>query len=420
MSQFSIRTRSRSQYTYIGNLSYVQYRNWSPIFSDTLPVSNFPGGASQVIEDEVWPKPDKLINLDYKNVTNSKTELDIEYRPLNFYINQPSQNIVYDCRGDSTHWWAYHGQPASFIPQLAPHEQNFSNQELWEAIIRIEPKVTDIAPGLNLWSIIFEINKLKDLLGIVVLKAKSLREEAAKKHLELNFGVLPLVSDIQNIYSIFTKLEGTIDSWNKLADSHQLIDYHETIKSDEAPGKGQLTRGCVAYAPGIQSIDYQYEQTSVSKLHVYGYPIRIADNQRYKAYLKALGLDKPITGLWEAVPFSWVVDYFTNTGDVISHWEKGLDSLFKMNLTSAGYSTKITFSCSVEVLDNYTYPYTGTPGLMRGSEKGTIFKRRRLPTKSLFEKAKLNLSNEMKVSLNLGWKQASYLGAVAYLNIKGK
>jgi hypothetical protein len=54
-----------------------------------------------------------------------------------------------------------------------------------------------------------------------------------------------------------------------------------------------------------------------------------------------LGLDKPFSGIWEAVPFSWLIDYVTNIGDMISAIEETAKKLFRYEIVDFGYSTKM-------------------------------------------------------------------------------
>lgn len=387
---------------------------------------------NEVMTDYVDPgfKPEDLkagsLNRNYFNYISHKKEhieIDFSVNPdFNRWVFHHGPWYNYDIRIDGAYWWAHYGHPLTYTPTLAT-PASFEIEELWEAIVRIEPKATDIIPGFNLWAIVLELNKLKDLLGIFVVKADNLLKAGATKHLEYNFGIVPLIGDISAIYKIFQKLEGHIDKWNDLASKKQVINYHEIIKVDELTDSHHRHHDPGIHPRILCTSDTTVDSTSkyVAKLHCYGIPRKIPRNKRYEVYMRALGLDKPLSGAWEAVPFSWIVDYFTNTGDFINQWESQIDSLFKMDLISAGYSekTETTYNVNVtetpkpNISDNFTY--TASIGSRKAKVVVSKYKRNPLPLSQFFSSAKLALSNDMAFSMSLGWKQATYLGALAIL-----
>jgi hypothetical protein len=102
------------------------------------------------------------------------------------------------------------------------------------------------------------------------------------------------------------------------------------------------------------------------------------ENQMFLAYLRAWGLDKPLGILWEALPYSWLIDYVFNIGDMIAAFEYTA-SPFPMVMVDSGYSTKdeVTYlsSGSVSGLFNYT-PHTveeGTSIYQRHVYKPEVF-----------------------------------------------
>lgn len=76
-----------------------------------------------------------------------------------------------------------------------------------------------------------------------------------------------------------------------------------------------------------------------SKGHVYFIPKKIEDAVSIKAAL--WGINKPLTAAWNALPFSFVIDWIANIGDLISEFERS-NPLLNYRIVNAGYSVKVT------------------------------------------------------------------------------
>lgn len=428
MSTLTARTRSRPK-----TIDSIGWYNWTAYLPDggTASYSRYPaiidGFYPETINDyidssyRVDKASKKKLNIKFNPISHSRKTLDYSnsFNEWKWFRTLNSLPYEYHYSGEPEVVWTRMGLPDVACPPI-PAIWSVSNIDLWEAIVRAEPTIEDVVGDFNLYTFVLELNKLKDLLGIFALKAHSVHTEVATKHLEYNFGVVPLLGDISSIYTIFQKLESAIDEWNSLAALGVVIDYHETISENTYSDSGSYPiPGHPWLAPYTYgNRDWSVDQTTKAIVHVYGRPVRIPNNMRYKAYIRALGLDKPISGLWEAVPFSWAIDYFTNVGDLVGKWEERLDSMFRIQVTSAGYSTKVkttrtvsfTEQCDHPVLDIRDFTNEGT-----ATEVLEQYIRTPLPVKSLFKDAKANLSVSLQAELSLGWKQASYLGAVAVL-----
>jgi hypothetical protein len=355
----------------------------------------------------------------FKNVYHNKFERTLGFAPTVAVLQHQSTCTKYVVNVDSEWWWSCRPLPMH-VPNLTHEELLMEPIGLYQAILRLEPSFETYLEGVNLWSIILELGQLKNLLGILVMNSKNHLENVAEKHLQYSFGVVPVVSDLKKIYNIMEKLDGVIDKWNALSHKGEILDFHETVSSShvELFGEPGLSVTSPVSSSGVVYNTYDYIGSSQSKVHCYGYAKRIPDSQRFKVMIRALGLDRPISGAWEAVPFSWVVDYFTNIGDLIKAWEFKMDSMFRLHVTSAGYSTKVDYKAQVRVRDIAEGPYHGHIMTSYAEEAGSIFRRQRLPHKGLFNTARVRVNNSMRTGMFLGWKQGSYLAAVAYLTTR--
>lgn len=416
------RNRSRTGFSLTGRYKGDSYCNGRLTKEGTPQYAVCSMGSNESISDEINVKSDfQTRGCDpkriFKNVFHTKATRSPEYGSRVAALNVINTCGHYVIEID-THWWWSKRSVFDYVPYLSPSELELSSYELYSAIGRLEPTFDDYLDGVNLWAIILELGQLKNLLGTFVMKSKDLLENVADKHLTYSFGIVPLQSDIEKMIGIFRKLDGVIEKWNQYADSRQILDFHETVSTSDFIVFDQEGNGGPSPVSGICTVTsrFDYKESKKARVHCYGTAVRIPDNKRFMVMIQALGLDKPLTGLWEATPFSWVVDYFTNVGDLIASWEEGLDNMFRINVTSAGYSTYIEYAAQVRIIDQGD-EILGS-GLLMSSydeETGSIFRRQRLPHKSLFKDAKAKLNESMRTGMFLGWRQASYLAALAYL-----
>lgn len=322
---------------------------------------------------------------------------------------------------------AFYGQEERAIPskliQVLPESGiGVSSEEMLAAARRITPSFKTYVPGVNIWNIILEFGQLKQLLELFAIKAtNSVAQEASSKWLGVNFGAVPLYSDIRAIFDIITKLDDGIDMWNQFALSGQVIDFHEVIKRNSVFYENQeFILKAFAGDTRVDTKNILDGSADIdSLLHIYIKPKYIPRDKRFRAYVKAFGIDQPLTGIWESVPFSWIIDYFINIGDTIEKWETGIDSVFVYDVVSAGYSTKISSNlyCSsshVSASSLLTVLYSGPYEV---HEEQAMFVRKRLPLDFII-KFEQRIPDDIRLRANIGLKQISYLAALATLKIK--
>lgn len=236
--------------------------------------------------------------------------------------------------------------------------------------------------------------ELKDMKGMIPsINRKSLSKTASNNLLAFEFGVKPFISDIKNIVnmadSVSKRLKHLIAYQRKT--SH--LTFERDVKSDED----------YSFFRNIESIDNHYVAGNVNGLvfkrisgsthfqvgaSLYQDLQDLEDaNSQLKALLATGGFNHPARVVWNAIPYSFVVDWFFSVG-------KLLDTLSvqpfggEWSVTNVGYSIKSEASYSVKaVLANYPSHYDDP--FRAGSQIGTVrvkryIRKRGFPAFSLF------------------------------------
>jgi hypothetical protein len=145
--------------------------------------------------------------------------------------------------------------------------------------------------------------KVKKLTRTVKHKAL-LSKMVADTWLEFNFGWRPLAQDV------YEGAKGLLD--NKHLDVQRI----GSTATGTYPVVDLPNSGGTSIGGGI--VFYRLRVTGAYSVHFYG-AIRTGAVDHKVGVLQALQLDLPhfVPTIWDLLPYSWVVDYFTNAGDIL-------------------------------------------------------------------------------------------------------
>lgn len=139
------------------------------------------------------------------------------------------------------------------------------------------------------------------------------RQVLADSWLEYVFGVQPLVSDI----------EGGLEALRRFSESPQ------RFKPVRATGRDQVdfSPGPLVVASGVIEYTINRKHFANASVKIQGaVDLQTGGNSVVTQQL-GLGLDRFVPSLWEIIPYSFLVDYFSNIGDIISSWAFGTKNL---------------------------------------------------------------------------------------------
>lgn len=200
----------------------------------------------------------------------------------------------------------------------------------------------------------------------------------AAADLTYQFAIKPLISDLQGLMTMGQHINAQLDRLNSSKPVIVRGSAHDETSEEEITfdagnqAKYNLTttncrakRTCTAWA----QIQYDFANTPRPSEKL--------------LLLDALGVDQPITAIWELVPFSFLVDYFIEVGDFLSQFDGSLVEL-PYTLIQDGYSVKTEYTGTVTtVFDNGDWSRDWSnkegPGKATGRLSKTIYKRRKGP-----------------------------------------
>lgn len=144
-------------------------------------------------------------------------------------------------------------------------------------------------------------------------------QRAASANLAYNFGWKPLVNDVKRMFDFKDAFDKRQNEWNRLYSSSGLR-RRMSLGGNQASGDGPSTYGFPSYLTTVAS-KYQSHNTYWGTVKWVPtapspYNSRPTPND-VRRMIFGLHSSQIIGNVWEAIPWSWLVDWFSNVGDVL-------------------------------------------------------------------------------------------------------
>jgi hypothetical protein len=266
---------------------------------------------------------------------------------------------------------------AGFLP---PPPHIVTEKELANAFRRMLPENDPFGiPGFSLANFIIELKELKDLASLVIRDARTVPEYMSDTFVGVNFGVLPFASDIITMFTMMDRIDHYINVWNDFASRGDVMNWHSTIWKFETIDSVDFSRNAQTLFSKAKTwsgtVSLEYKDAAYAALYII--PKHVSNDAIFKVKLKALGLDRPLSVAWEAVPFSWFIDYLFKIGNMIDDYEDSLSS-FDFEIVDAGYSTR--YYKREYVVSSYDHTdvatgFTMTPNDMQYGKEKVVYER---------------------------------------------
>jgi hypothetical protein len=255
------------------------------------------------------------IDMQWKGIMTSTTDKASRLYRLTGYVpiqEPPSGPQISDAGADSQ-------AVALFIRKARDAQSSFNGGtflgEIREAIQLFRPKSWSLVKSMkddylpSIEKIGSKFSKRQPRRHRVGNLLRDKKRAIADQWLEYSFGIKPLVSDID-------------DAAKELA---RLNNFKPKSKGIQAGYSSRTVLGPYGVSVGLGGCDLVGQSKTICVVDVrYKGAVRVtfgnSASNGYKNVRSSLGLtmDQFVPTLWELIPYSFMVDYFTNVGDIIS------------------------------------------------------------------------------------------------------
>lgn len=167
------------------------------------------------------------------------------------------------------------------------------------------------------------IFELRELPRLAYLKGKSILQKAASGNLSWQFGMRPLLSDLAKMIQFADSVNKRCQELTRLQSASGLKRRVTLYSDSKVVIKSTTTTlesvPCVISAK--EHVTYTVKVWASIRWRpspTYSFPMDRASQQRKaRQSLLSLRSGQITQNLWEAVPWSWLIDYFSNVGDFL-------------------------------------------------------------------------------------------------------
>lgn len=221
--------------------------------------------------------------------------------------------LTYWCHGP-LYWTVTNGKPwildwdDSSIPELDLPQLNA------EAYLEMKPSLNT---GFSLSNFVAELVELKAMFSLFSTH-KTAIQNAASGHLNWSFGWKPFIDDINTISEKLVSFEKALARFKAQQGRQQVSHFRKSLDEFEDSKVVSAGTGCdLGY-----NLDYIQDTSMQREYHAtmkYTYECAALNDEwgRIKAFRDHWGLQFGPSFVWEAIPFSFVVDWFLGVGNYL-------------------------------------------------------------------------------------------------------
>lgn len=229
-----------------------------------------------------------------------------------------------------------------------------------KALRHMLPRMEDISDGFNVGNFLAELRDIKQMFLLWKGSATFLNNVSSGV-LNWELAWRPFIGDMNTLFNKVRHLQTYIDRWNDAAKKGTIYTRHSNVSNEltstlgitnvDDPGTWTLSSIDGPHAPWtVNTSDdkhyhyrwYKYNEEASCFFHLYFRPQRIDyDNiiDMISIWFDVLGGGDGFSIVWEAVPFSFVVDWFYGVGDFLEQFEQDAFTV-PYEIVDFGYSVK--------------------------------------------------------------------------------
>lgn len=218
-----------------------------------------------------------------------------------------------------------------------------------EAYLTMKPSLSS---GFSLTNFLIELAEFKTMFKLFD-RSKSLLRNTAGAYLNWQFGWKLFIKDLNEIYGKLSNMEKLLRDYKSKQGVVLVRHFKKSLETTSGEEK-------VATGVDIECVTKWKRKTTFHATMRYSYTIPNIDQEyaEIKAYMDVLGLRLDASIVWEAIPFSFVVDWFLSVGDYLN--SKKVDYLeSKVTILDycCSYKMELEEDISVSIFHQYGLPY---------------------------------------------------------------
>jgi hypothetical protein len=248
---------------------------------------------------------------------------------------------------------------------------------------------------------------------------RGLTRKFAWANLALQFAVLPTISDAKKIATLLERLRSMVAELIRRAEKRQVRHYKRPVDGLFALPSPVTENHVVLFGTGssnnstTKKTEYLIRPTyRASMLFTYDATRLKGQYGQVSSLIRALGADRVASVIWEAIPFSFIVDWFVNVGDMIATMEDQVIDLLPVvvhdfsHSLKYGYRTKLQWTWNSKIVTDLAY-------------RDVVVYERRRDVPSLVDSLSVRLPNANQVGLGLSLVVMAMDGITSWKSHRG-
>lgn len=186
------------------------------------------------------------------------------------------------------------------------------------ALRAVEAMTPTMETGFSLGNFIYEIREVKDLIHGWGQYRKKVMDRWSDISLNYNFGLRPFIADVISVAKAMLSFRERLAALKAGAGKLQVRHYSEKEKYVTASRDWQPNSNSEA----VENVSIPTLKRTASMTYTYQMPDIDRANLELYAILDSVGLNLDPAIIWEALPYSFVVDWFINAGDFLHQYRR--------------------------------------------------------------------------------------------------
>lgn len=264
-------------------------------------------------------------------------------------------------------WYRPWVAPAAILPSYKPSFSSLNGDGAtgWK---RTRPG----KPMANFAVFVGELRHPPTIPRVLMARAKAFRD-LGSDYLNVNFGWKPFVSDLRKMYETYVTIDRRLaqlvrDNGRGVRRRTELGNTETTTSGNVATKEGgwyfhysPASYPGMAYRGGFSWTRTQKTRTWYVAKYRYYIP-DVGSSQWTKRATRALyGVNITPEVVWELIPWSWLIDYFSNVGDIVSNLSTNAASHLTADYAYVMRTTEVRVECRAHATWD-PYPSRGVQG----------------------------------------------------------